>query len=303
MARHLLDLCDLGPSGVRDVLTLCAPDRDDALLNSSVAMVFEKPSARTRNATEMAVIDLGGHPVVITDAEVGIDTRETAEDVARTLACYHQTIAARVRDHNVLVRMRNTLENQGGSVSVINLLSDHSHQCQGLADALTILGEFGDPTGRKVAYIGDSNNVTLSLAQACLALGMEVALASPEGYQPTPEFFSALEPFVGSGAGLSVTDDPKAAAHGASVLYTDVWTSMGQEDERAQRLNDLAGYSINEELLALATPDAVALHCLPAHRGEEISGGVLESPQSRIWIQAAHRRTAMRGVLRWVRGV
>jgi ornithine carbamoyltransferase len=303
MARHLLDLCDLGPSGVLEVLALCAPDRDNALANSSVAMVFEKPSARTRNATEMAVVDLGGHPVVINDSEVGIDTRETAEDVARTLACYHQTIAARVRDHNVLVRMRETLEAQGGSVSVINLLSDHSHPCQGLADALTILGEFGDPKGRKVTYVGDSNNVALSLTQAALALGMEVAIASPEGYQPNDDFISAIEPFVASGAGVSVSDNPRAAAEGASVLYTDVWTSMGQEAERAQRLRDLAGYSVDEDLLGCANADAVVLHCLPAHRGEEISGSVLENPQSRIWVQAAHRRTAMRGVLRWARGI
>lgn len=298
MATHLLDLADLGPEGVRTVLALCAPELGTELGGSSVAMVFEKPSARTRNSTEMAVVDLGGHAVMITDAEVGIDVRETAEDVARTLGCYHQTIAARVRDHKVLERMRDALEAQFGTVSVINLLSDYSHPCQGLADALTILDEFDDPAGRKVAYVGDSNNVTLSLAQAALSLGMEMTIASPEGYQPDA---AALEAITSFGA-VTVTSDVSEAARNASVLYTDVWTSMGQEAERAQRLNDLAGYSIDEALLDQAASDAIVLHCLPAHRGEEISAGALEGPQSRIWAQAAHRRTAMRGVFRFTRG-
>ncbi len=298
MARHLLDLGDLGPQGVREVLELCAPETGHALQGASVAMVFEKPSARTRNSTEMAVVDLGGHPVMITDAEVGIDVRETAEDVARTLGCYHGTIAARVRDHAVLERMRDAVEAQFGTVSVINLLSDASHPCQGLADALTILDSFPDPAGRKVAYVGDSNNVTLSLAQAALSVGMEVAIASPEGYQPDEKALAAIAPF----GAVQVTADVHEAANGASVLYTDVWTSMGQEAERTQRLKDLAGYSIDEALLGEAATDAIVLHCLPAHRGEEISAGALESPQSRIWTQAAHRRTAMRGVFRWTSG-
>lgn len=298
MATHLLDLADLGPEGVRNVLALCSPELGTELGGSSVAMVFEKPSARTRNATEMAVVDLGGHAVMITDAEVGIDARETAEDVARTLGCYHQTIAARVRDHQVLERMRDALDEHFGTVSVINLLSDYSHPCQGLADALTILDAFDDPAGKKLAYVGDSNNVTLSLAQAVLSLGMEMTIASPAGYQPDGAALAAIAPF----GSVEITADVHEAASNASVLYTDVWTSMGQEAERAQRRRDLAGYSIDERLLGEANADAIVLHCLPAHRGEEISAGALESSQSRIWVQAAQRRTAMRGVFRWTRG-
>ena len=304
MTRHLLDLNDLGPSGVLEVLALCSPERGSALRDLSVAMVFEKPSARTRNSTEMAVVDLGGHPVMITDAEVGIDRRETAEDVARTLGCYHQIIAARVNDHHVLERMRTALDSQHGGVSVVNLLSDFSHPCQGLADALTILDEFGpSPAGRTVAYVGDANNVTVSLAQVALALGMDVRVAAPQGYQLDEATLSMINEF-GSSTGAAITQmtDPFEAANGADVLYTDVWTSMGQEAEREQRLVDLASYVINEELVKAASPEAIVLHCLPAHRGEEITHEAMEGAQSRVWAQAAHRRTAMRGVFRWVRG-
>jgi len=304
MTRHLLDLEDLGSGGISAVLDLCGPERGDALAGSSVAMVFEKPSARTRNSTEMAVVDLSGHPVMITDAEVGIDRRETAEDVARTLGCYHQIIAARVNDHGVLVRMSEALDAQGAGVSVVNLLSDYSHPCQGLADALTMRDEFGGSlVGRTVAYVGDANNVTISLAQVALTMGMDVRIAAPIGYQLDVETLEGLRQFAGAtGATLAQLTDPQEAASGADVLYADVWTSMGQEAERATRLEDLAGYSIDLELLARASKDAIILHCLPAHRGEEITAEALESPQSRIWSQAAHRRTAMRGVFRWVRG-
>jgi ornithine carbamoyltransferase len=305
MTRHLTDLDLVGPDGVSRILSLCAPVRDATLADHSVAMVFEKPSARTRNSTEMAVVDLGGHPVMITDAEVGIDRRETAEDVALTLGCFHQVIAARVNDHGVLERMRDALDAHETGVSVVNLLSDHSHPCQGLADALTMRSELaGSLTGRKVAYVGDANNVTISLAQVSLTLGMEIAIASPEGYQLDSAAIEALTRFgASSGATVSQTTEPREAAAGAAVLYTDVWTSMGEEAERDQRLHDLAGYSIGEELVELAEPDVIVMHCLPAHRGEEISAEVLEGPRSRVWIQAANRRVAMRGVLRWVRGV
>ena len=302
MTRNLLDLEDAGIEGIAEILSLCSPERGRDLAGLSAALVFEKPSARTRNATEMAVVDLGGHAIVINDAEVGIDRRETAEDVARTLGCYHQLLAARVHDHTVLERMVQALDEQGSSVSVINLLSDRSHPCQGLADALTMRDEFGeDASGRRVAYIGDANNVTRSLAQVSLALGMDVAVAAPPGYQLSESDLDELSGFAWAGATLSVTSDPVEAARGASVLYTDVWTSMGQEAEREQRLQDFAGYCIDEDLCAVAADEAVVLHCLPAHRGEEISGDVLEGPRSRIWQQAAHRRTAMRGVFRWVR--
>jgi len=304
MTRHLLDLADLGPAEVAAVARLC-DGSTRPLVGSSVAMVFEKPSARTRNSTEMAVVDLGGHPVMITDAEVGIDRRETAEDVIRTLACYHRIVAARVNDHGVLERMRATLDGAGIDVSIVNLLSDHSHPCQAIADVLTLADEhrgLDELTGRTVAYVGDANNVTVSLAQAMLALGVNMRVAAPHGYQLTSEMVASIEAFSADGASLVQTDDPEVAAAGADALYTDVWVSMGQEAEAVERRRDLAAYTIDQRLMGLASPDAIVMHCLPAHRGEEISHEVLEGSQARVWRQAAHRRTAMRGVFRWLMG-
>jgi len=304
MTRHLLDLADLGPSGVASVARL-AGSTSRPLVGSSVAMVFEKPSARTRNSTETAVVDLGGHPVMITDAEVGIDRRETAEDVIRTLACYHRIVAARVNDHRVLERMRGTLLQARIDVGIINLLSDRSHPCQAVADVLTLADEHGgiaELSGRTIAYVGDANNVTVSLAQAMLALGVSIRIAAPAGYQLTGDMVAAVEAFSVDGASLVQTDDPAAAASGVDALYTDVWVSMGQEEEADVRRRDLADFTIDQHLVDLAAPDAIVLHCLPAHRGEEISHDVLEGSSSRVWRQAAHRRTAMRGVLRWMMG-
>lgn len=267
-------------------------------------MVFEKPSARTRNSTEMAVVDLGGHPVMISDAEVGIDRRESAEDVARTLGCFHPIIAARVNDHQVLVRMAAALDRQRTGVHVVNLLSDVSHPCQAIADVLTVADEFGGVTelaGRTVTYVGDANNVTRSLAQAMLSVGVEVRIAAPPEYQFTDAQIQELDAF-GAAHQVHVQrfDDPADAASGADALYTDVWTSMGQEAESAKRRIDLARFVIDEALIEAASPDAIVLHCLPAHRGEEITEAALESPASRVWQQAAHRRTAMRGVFGWI---
>jgi ornithine carbamoyltransferase len=308
MTRHLLDLADVGPEGIVELVNLAKQAPTPVLEGSSVAMVFEKPSARTRNSTEMAVVALGGHAVMITDAEVGIDRRETAEDVARTLGCYHQIIAARVNDHDVLLRMSQALDEAHTGVSVINLLSDVSHPCQGIADALTILDEYGGIDslgalgGLTLTYVGDANNVTISLAQVALALGINVRVAAPDGYQLTDPQMVELARFgTTSGASLTRFSDPRAAAEGSDVLYTDVWTSMGQEAESSVRRVALADFSITEELLELANDSAIVMHCLPAHRGEEITEAVLESEQSRVWVQAAHRRTAMLGVFRYVR--
>ena len=269
MTRHLLDLADLDAAGVADIIRLCGTDTRP-LDGSSVAMVFEKPSARTRNSTEMAVVDLGGHPVMITDAEVGIDRRETAEDVIRTLACYHRIVAARVNDHNVLERMRSTLDGARIGVGLVNLLSDHSHPCQAVADVLTLADEFGGIhalAGRTVTYVGDANNVTVSLSQAMLASGVNVRVAAPVGYQLTEAMVASIERFSSEGATLVQTDDPVAAAQGADALYTDVWVSMGQEADAEVRRLELADYTINEELVAVGAPGVIVLHCLPAHRG------------------------------------
>ena len=303
---NLLDIDDLAPAVWDGVLAaaLEMPSRPP-LRGQGVALLFEKPSARTRNSTEMAVVDLGGHPVYIQGAEVGLDTRETAEDVARTLGCYHRVLCARVFDHRVLGRMTAALARSGFDVPVVNLLSDDAHPCQAVADVLTMREALGPLQGRVLAYVGDANNVARSLAKAALLEGMEVRIASPSGYAFSTADLAALQSFAdtaGRGGAVQLIEDPALAAKGAAALYTDVWTSMGQEEERAQRLAAFAGYTIDDALVEQAATDAVVLHCLPAHRGEEITDAVLEGPRSVVWSQAANRRSAMRGILSWVVG-
>jgi ornithine carbamoyltransferase len=313
MTRHFLDVDDLSVAELGRVLELAAGPSGAGsaghaprpLAGQGAALVFEKPSARTRNSTELAVAALGGHPVYIQGPEVGIDERETAEDVARTLACYHAVICARVLDHQVLVRMAAALDSvdasgvgaHRGGVPVVNLLSDVAHPCQALADVLTVHQEFGSLAGRTLAFVGDANNVWRSLAVACAMLGMRSRLAAPDGYGPSPDDLARLDAL---GADVEVTGEPADAVAGADVLYTDVWTSMGQEEERARRLADFAGFTVDEALLARAGADAVFLHCLPAHRGEEVTDAVLEGRQSRVWRQAANREHAVRGLLAWL---
>jgi ornithine carbamoyltransferase len=300
---HLFDVDDLSLSDFERVLTLAVGDGVGAVLQGQgVALLFEKPSARTRNSTEMATVGLGGHPVYIQGTEVGLDTRESAEDVARTLACYHRVLCARVFDHSVLRRMAAALDGGGFAVPVINLLSDQAHPCQAIADVLTLREVLGPLPGRALAYIGDANNMCRSLAKAALMEGMDVRVASPPDYSFSPEDLVDLGRLAeesGRGGTVRFTNDPKDAAAGADALYTDVWTSMGQEEERAARLAAFDGFTIDDALVSGAAPDAVVLHCLPAHRGEEISASVLEGPHSVVWRQAAHRRTAMRGILAW----
>lgn len=278
MRRDFLDVDDFTADEIRHVLDLAETDPPPAVLaGRGVALLFEKPSARTRNSSEMAVVQLGGHPVTLRNEEVGIDTRETAEDLARTLSAYHSAIAARVFDHSRLQRLAGA-----ASVPVINLLSDDSHPCQALADALTLRQAFGSLDGRVIAYVGDYNNVTRSLEQVAAKLGAEVRVATPAGYGP-------------GGA-------PIDAVKGADAVYTDVWTSMGQEDEAAARRAAFAGYTVDGDLMAQAAPHAVFLHCLPAHRGEEVSAEVLEGRQSLVWKQAENRMHAMRGLLLFLMG-
>jgi ornithine carbamoyltransferase len=293
----LFDVDDLWPDDYERVLELATSDDvGQVLAGLGVALLFEKPSARTRNSSEMAVFGLGGHPVYIQGAEVGLDTRESAEDVARTLGCYHRVLCARVFDHQVLVRMAFALENSGFDVPVINLLSDEAHPCQAVADVLTLREVLGPLAGQVLAYIGDANNMCRSLVKAALMEGMDVRVASPAGYSFSAEEhgrLTALARRAGRGGTLRLTHDPEVAAGGADALYTDVWTSMGQEDERAERV------AVDDALLDVAEPDVFVLHCLPAHRGEEISAEVFEGPHSAVWKQAAHRQTAMRGILAW----
>jgi ornithine carbamoyltransferase len=302
MTRHLLEIDDLTPDELRAVLA--AADADPApqvLAGQGAALVFAKPSNRTRSSTELAVVQLGGHPVSISAAEIGLGTRETVEDVARTLGCFHRVLCARVFEQDTLERMVAALEGQGMDVPVVNLLSDDGHPCQALADLLTLGQELGDVKGRTVAWVGDANNVARSMALGVLALGGRVRLASPAGYTFDDATLERLTLAASAGEGeLEVCDRPDDAVKDADAVATDVWASMGREEEAVARRRAFEGWTVTGDLLELAAPTGILLHCLPAHRGEEVSDDALEGPRSRVWRQAANRMHAIRGLFIWL---
>jgi ornithine carbamoyltransferase len=284
----LLAIADLGREGLREILDLSElPDLGLPLAGKGVALVFQKPSARTRNSMEIATVQLGGHPVYIQKDEVGLGTRESAQDVARTLACYHAVIAARVMDHRDLEAMAAATEKP-----LLNMLSDRAHPLQALADLLTVRQIRGRLDGARIAYVGDGdNNVCRSLAEACSLLGVELRIASPEGYRLGESFDHVTQ-----------LADPAEAVRGADIVYTDVWVSMGQDGESEARATAFAPYRVDEALME-ACPKARFLHCLPARRGEEVSPGVIDGPQSAVWLQAENRMHTARGALAWLTGV
>ncbi len=296
MTRHLLDVDDLAPGELETVLDFAGDEYPPRVLaGRGVALVFQKPSARTRSSSELAVVQLGGHPVTIRDDEVAIDRRESAEDVARTLSQYHCAIGARVLDHGVLERVKAV-----ASVPVINLLSDRAHPLQAIGDLLTLRSHWeGNFEGRRLAWVGDGNNLARSLVLACAMVGLPVSMATPRGYSLDETTVDAVAALGGS---LVVSTDPEEAVKEADAVYTDVWVSMGQEAEAAQRHDAFAGYQVGPRLMGLAAPGAVFLHCLPAHRGEEVAGEVIDGPASLVWPQAANRLRAMRGLLLWLFG-
>lgn len=283
--NDLLTLRDIGAEAISEIIAMSEQESLGApLAGQGVALLFEKPSARTRNAMEMAVVQLGGHPVYIQQAEVGIDTRETAEDVARTLACYHRIVAARVLRHDHLLRMAAAVE-----TPILNMLSDSDHPLQGLADLLTIKQLVGRLEGARVAFVGDgNNNVAKSLAEGCALTGAELVIASPEEFQ-----LAAPPP------GVRQVVNPAEAVAGAQIIYTDVWVSMGQSEDTARRNAALAPYQVDDALMALAD-DAWFLHCLPARRGEEVEAGVIDGPRSAVWRQAQNRMHTARAALAWM---
>jgi ornithine carbamoyltransferase len=259
------------------------------LAGQGVALLFEKPSARTRSSTEMAVVGLGGHPIYIRPEEVGLGERESIEDVARTLAGYCTILGARVFDHATLEAMAVAVD-----VPVVNLLSDRAHPCQALADVLTLRESLGALEGRRVVFVGDGNNVAASLAFASALCGIELTVASPPGYELDDDVVERARNLGGS---IDVTIDPYEAVKGADAIYTDVWTSMGQEDEAVARRAAFVGYQVDSDLMEAAGDQAVFLHCLPAHRGEEVSADVIDGPASLVWEQAVNRMHAVRALL------
>ena len=289
MPRHLLEIDDLNSTELNKVLSLSTQSSEELLLGKGAALLFEKPSNRTRNSMEMAIVQLGGHPVTIRPDEVGIGKRESTGDVAKTLSCYHALIGARVFEHETVSEL-----SAYSSVPVINMLSDESHPLQALADLLTIKQEFGQLKGLKIAYIGDSNNVAQSLAIGSLMAGVEFRVASPKGYEFSEVSLKRIQSVSGQ---ILQTGEPETAVEGANVIYTDVWTSMGQEAESATRLRDFNGFTVTMEMLSLADPESIFLHCLPAHPNEEVTQEVLDSSYSRIWKQAENRMHSARGAI------
>lgn len=294
--RNFLEITDLNAVELGHVLDLAA--RPIAKLGSplsgkGVALIFEKPSNRTRHSMEMAVVQLGGHPVYTRGEEIGFDVRETVEDVTRVLGGYHAILAARVFDHLTVQRMAAV-----ATVPVINMLSNMAHPLQTLADVLTMRQEFGDLTGKTVAYIGDYNNVARSLAQACALLGMHVRLGCPAGYDAAT---TELERLIDVGApSVEQYREVKVAAKGAHAVHTDVWTSMGQEEETKQREIAFARYQVTTDVMACADPSAIFMHCLPAHRGYEVEAAVIDGRASRVIGQAHNRMHSARGLLAFI---
>jgi ornithine carbamoyltransferase len=265
---------------------------EDVLAGRTLAVIFEKPSLRTRVSFEQAMYELGGRSIILGQHEIGLGSRESVADVARVLAGMVQGIAARVFAHDSLVELA-----RHSTIPVINALSDYSHPCQGLADAMTIMDEFGrDIAGRTVAFIGDGNNVARSLATLCGKLGAKFVLASPPGYELECGFVDRIMSQVPQ-MSFDLTTDPREAVRYADVIYTDTWVSMGQEEETKRRLAAFEGYQVNRGLLSAAPRHAIVMHCLPAHRGQEITDEVMDGPQSRVFPQAHNRLHAQKGLL------
>ena len=291
--RSFLEVDDLTVEELNRVIDLClTPNPPKVLQGEGAALVFEKPSNRTRNSMEMAVHQLGGHPVYIRGEEVGFDKRESVEDIVSTLSGYYKCVAARVFDHKILERMAKV-----ELCPIVNLLSDEGHPMQALADVLTLVKEFGDINGKILAFVGDGNNVFRSLAMAAGMLGAEIRFAGPSYYR-----LSDIDKDRLAAVGVEVNefDFEQDAIDGSNVVYTDVWTSMGQESELEERKKAFEAFTVDMSLMEAASPDAVFLHCLPAHRGEEVTEEVIDGPKSRVWDQSENRMHASRGLLAWL---
>ena len=262
------------------------------LKGKSLALVFQKPSLRTRVSFEMGMVHLGGYAFYLGPAEIKMGGRESVPDVARVLSGYVDGIMARVFDHDHILGLA-----EYASVPVINGLSDYNHPAQGLTDLFTIQEKFGKLEGLKMAYIGDGNNVTRSLLFGGMLTGMHVSIGSPAGYTLDEEDFTVAESLKTNGASFDQFHDPVRAVQDADVIYTDVWTSMGQEEETAARLKVFPPYQINQELVSKAKSNSIVLHCLPAHRGEEITDEVADGEQSALFQQAENRMHAQKAIL------
>jgi ornithine carbamoyltransferase len=285
--EELTEVLDLA-----DELKLLRQAREEHRLlpGRTLGMIFQKPSTRTRISFEVGIYELGGLGLYLSGNDLQLGRGETIKDTAHVLSRYLDGIMIRTYAQSDVDELA-----EHASIPVINGLTDSAHPCQALADVMTIRERFGRLEGLRVAYLGDGNNVCASLMVACAKLGVDFVAATPPGYRPDEEAFRIAR--AAAADNVELTDDPRAAAAGADVLYTDVWTSMGQDDERGRRLRDLRGYGIDEGLVGRAGDDVIVLHCLPAHYGEEITEAVLYGPRSAVWDQAENRLHAQKALM------
>jgi ornithine carbamoyltransferase len=296
-AKDLLSIADLNSQQIQLLMSntqdIKAQGQSTALSGKTLALLFEKPSLRTRISFELAIQQLGGQAIYLSPAEVGLGQRESVPDVARVLSRYVDIIAARTFSHQTLELLA---ENAG--LPVINALSDREHPCQALADLFTVYEKKGELSGLSLAYVGDGNNVASSLLLAASLCGMDFRLASPTGYKVPADIMKQAEKFADeSGGSILDTEDTGLAVSSADVVYTDVWTSMGQEAEAEDRRHVFAPYQVNDELMSLASNGAILMHPLPAHRGEEVAPDVLDGPQSVVFDQAENRLHLQKALL------
>jgi len=299
--KHFLDLADWSSADLWTMLNMARVlkgqrKREGAnkplLKGKALGMIFQKPSLRTRVSFEMAMEHVGGHALYLSPQEIGLGKRESIADVARVLGGYVDAIMARTFEHEHVLELA-----RWSPVPVINGLTDYNHPCQVMADMLTIYEEFSRLEGLRLAYLGDSNNVATSLMMAAAQFGMQMTIGSPAGYQPKEATVEKAQRLSRGRLSVGVTDDPAAAIRQADIVYTDTWTSMGQEEETERRRQVFPPFQINRALLAEASPQAIVLHCLPAHRGEEITDEVADGPQSRLFPQAENRLHAQKAIL------
>jgi ornithine carbamoyltransferase len=298
--KHFLDVSDYSPAELQDMLDLAirlkaeyfAGGNQPLFKGKVLGLIFQKPSLRTRVSFEMAMRHMGGDALYLSPNEIGLGKRESIADIARVLSGYVQAMMARVFDHAHVVELA-----KWSSVPVINGLSDYSHPCQAMADALTIIEKFGAMKGLNVVYVGDGNNVAVSLMHIAVMLGANFTIANPEGYDMSDKAKEMGEELATGGAKITYLRDPHAAVKDAHVIYTDTWTSMGQEEETAKREAVFPPYQVNEKLVDEAHKDVIVMHCLPAHRNHELTDAVADGEHSVIFPQAHNRLHAQKAVL------
>lgn len=305
--NHFLAVSDLASSEVQDLLDLARKLKEEYFKKGNpplfkgrvLGMIFQKPSLRTRVSFDMAMRHCGGDALYLSPSEIGLGKRESIADIARVLSGYVQALMARTFDHDHVLEL-----SKWSDVPVINGLSDYNHPCQAMADALTIQERFGRSKGLRVTYVGDGNNVAVSLMHVCAKLGWDFTIANPEGYDITPKAVEiAREIAKETGSKLTFLRNPHEAVHGTQVIYTDTWTSMGQEEESARREKVFPPYQVNEHLVNEADRDVIVMHCLPAHRNQELTDFVADGPHSVIFPQAHNRLHAQKAILARLFGV